>query len=102
MNDELNELTRALETAEHLLVPEGRLVVITFHSGEDAIVKRFLNERSGKAQGVSRHDPLPPSREDAPAFSLLISGAAAPTEEEIRQNPRARSAKLRAAMRVGS
>lgn len=102
VNDELSELTRALETAEHLLVPEGRLVVITFHSGEDAIVKRFLNERSGKAEGVSRHDPLPPSRGNAPTFSLLTSGAVTPSEEEIQQNPRARSAKLRAAVKLGN
>ncbi|MCB2081256.1 MAG: 16S rRNA (cytosine(1402)-N(4))-methyltransferase RsmH [Rickettsiales bacterium] len=100
VNDELNELTQALETAEQLLLPEGRLVVITFHSGEDAIVKRFMNARSGKQAGVSRYEPLPPSRENVKTFSLLTPKAVAPGKVEIEENPRARSARLRAAVRI--
>lgn len=98
VNDELGEIDRALEAAERLLAPEGRLVVVAFHSLEDRRVKAFLTKRSGRGGGGSRHMP---QLEPAPAtFSLLKGGAQKPTDDEIRLNPRARSARLRAAMRT--
>lgn len=99
VNDELGELTRGLQAAERLLAPEGRLVVVAFHSLEDRIVKTFLRRRSGGAGGVSRHrPPVEPKR--PPSFRLLSSRAKRPTEAEIARNPRARSARLRAAERT--
>jgi 16S rRNA (cytosine1402-N4)-methyltransferase len=96
VNDELGELAAALFAAERALKPGGRLVVVTFHSLEDRIVKRFIADRSGKAAG-SRH--MPETLEKAPTFRKL-GGAVAPSEAETEANPRARSAKLRAASRT--
>jgi 16S rRNA (cytosine1402-N4)-methyltransferase len=96
VNDELGELAAALFAAERALKPGGRLVVVTFHSLEDRIVKRFIADRSGKAAG-SRH--MPETQEKAPTFRKL-GGAVAPAEAETEANPRARSAKLRAAART--
>jgi 16S rRNA (cytosine1402-N4)-methyltransferase len=96
VNDELGELVEALFAAERVLKPGGRLAVVTFHSLEDRIVKRFIADRSGKAAG-SRH--MPEAHEKAPTFKKL-GGAVAPTEAETEANPRARSAKLRAAVRT--
>jgi 16S rRNA (cytosine1402-N4)-methyltransferase len=96
VNDELGELAAALFAAERALKPGGRLVVVTFHSLEDRIVKRFIADRSGKAAG-SRH--MPEAQEKVPTFRKL-GGAVAPTEAETEANPRARSAKLRAAVRT--
>jgi 16S rRNA (cytosine1402-N4)-methyltransferase len=96
VNDELGELAAALFAAERALKPGGRLVVVTFHSLEDRIVKRFIADRSGHAAG-SRY--LPETQERAPTFRKL-GGAVAPTEAETEANPRARSAKLRAAVRT--
>jgi 16S rRNA (cytosine1402-N4)-methyltransferase len=98
VNGELDELAAALVAAERLLVPGGRLVVVTFHSLEDRIVKRFLVSRAGKLPSASRH--LPPHRVGAaPSFELLFKGHRVASEAEARRNPRARSAKLRAAIR---
>jgi len=99
VNDELGELERGLAAAEASLKPGGRLAVVTFHSLEDRIVKTFLAERSGKAAGGSRHLPQAVATR-APSFSLLFKGAREGTEAEIAANPRARSAKLRAAVRT--
>ena len=96
VNDELGELAKALFAAERALKPGGRLVVVTFHSLEDRIVKRFIADRSGNAAG-SRF--LPELREKAPTFAKQ-GGAIAAGEAEIEANPRARSAKLRAAIRT--
>lgn len=100
VNDELGELDRALCAAERLLAPGGRLVVVAFHSLEDRRVKAFLTARSGKGPGLSRH--LPPAAEPArpPSFRLLFSGARKPSRRESSSNPRARSARLRAAVRT--
>jgi len=100
VNDELGELEKSLLAAEQLLSPGGRLVIITFHSGEDIIVKKFLKEHSGKNEGISRHIPVLPAQEKAPTFHILTRKAVKPGEEEIFINPRARSAKLRAAERT--
>ena len=97
LNDELGELVSALATAERLLAPGGRLVVISFHSLEDRIVKRFFAAR-GRAASVSRHQPLTPSA--APTLRILTSRAVTASAEENAENPRARSAKLRAAERT--
>ena len=98
VNDELGQLARALVVAERLLRPAGRLVVVTFHSLEDRIVKRFLTDRTGATASPSRH--APPAAEKTATFRLLFPKAAAPGETEINANPRARSAKLRAAIRL--
>jgi 16S rRNA (cytosine1402-N4)-methyltransferase len=102
VNEELRELERALDAAERLLAPQGRLVVVVFHSLEDRIVKRFLSERVRTDAGVSRHVPVALAQPHAPlpTFSLITRKAVAPGEEEARRNPRARSAKLRAALRT--
>jgi 16S rRNA (cytosine1402-N4)-methyltransferase len=101
VNDELGELEAALHAAEALLVAGGRLAVVTFHSLEDRMVKAFLNERAGKTPHGSRHLP-PGAAGPAPSFELLFKGAKAPNEREIAENPRARSAKLRAARRTAA
>ncbi|MBM3506726.1 MAG: 16S rRNA (cytosine(1402)-N(4))-methyltransferase RsmH [Alphaproteobacteria bacterium] len=99
VNDELGELERGLEAAEELLAPEGRLAVVAFHSLEDRMVKQFLTERSGNVPNPSRHVPLPTSRRN-PTFRLPQRGAQKPTPAEVAANPRARSARLRAAVRT--
>lgn len=101
VNDELGELDRALEAAEQLLTAGGRLVVVSFHSLEDRRVKRFLQQRSDDSAGTSRHVPLPETR-PAPSFRLLRRRSLTPTAEETDRNPRARSARLRAAERTGN
>jgi len=76
------------------------LVVITFHSLEDSIVKKFLNKKSGKSEGVSRHYPRPAEELPKSSFELLARHAHPASDEEISINIRARSAKLRAAIRI--
>jgi len=98
VNDELGQLSRALLAAERLLRPAGRLVVVTFHSLEDRIVKRFLADRAGKAAAPSRHAPA--TEHAAATFRLLFDKPKTPGAAEIAENPRARSAKLRAAVRL--
>jgi 16S rRNA (cytosine1402-N4)-methyltransferase len=97
LNEELDELAAALAAAEAVLKPGGRLVVVSFHSLEDRIVKTFLVER-GRQSGSSRH--LPEVVRPAPTFRLLTARPVTPDETEIAANSRARSAKLRAAERT--
>jgi 16S rRNA (cytosine1402-N4)-methyltransferase len=97
VNEELDELHLALSAAESVLKPGGRLVVVSFHSLEDRIVKNFLGER-GKSGGGSRH--LPEIAQAAPSFVILTKRPVSADDEEISANPRARSAKLRAAERT--
>ena len=98
VNRELDELAAALAASERVLAPGGRLVVVAFHSLEDRIVKRFLAERSETRAGGSRH--LPEAEIAAPTFTLLSRGAVQPGDAEAAANPRARSARLRAARRT--
>ncbi len=100
VNDELGELRRGLCAAERILAPEGRLVVVSFHSLEDRIVKAFMAERSGNVPGASRHLPMGPKVESQPQFRLEKRGVIKPTRDEEQENPRARSAKLRVAIRT--
>jgi len=97
VNAELDELHLALAAAERVLKPGGRLAVVSFHSLEDRIVKDFLNARS-RSGGGSRH--LPEIRHDAPSFRVLTKRPVAPGDAEVAGNPRARSARLRAAERM--
>jgi len=99
VNAELDELHLALAAAERVLRPGGRLVVVSFHSLEDRIAKNFLSER-GKAGGGSRH--LPEIAPAQPSFQILTRRPVTPDEDEISANPRARSAKLRAAERTAA
>jgi 16S rRNA (cytosine1402-N4)-methyltransferase len=96
VNDELGSLARALDATERLLLPGGRLVILTFHSGEDRLVKRFISERQGRCV-------CPPE------LPVCVCGArpifrrgviARPSEREVGENPRSASARLRAAIRT--
>ncbi len=98
VNDELGELARGLSAAEAALAPGGWLAVVTFHSLEDRIVKRFLQLRSGAAPQASRH--APEARGEVAGFRLVTRKAVVPDADEIAVNPRARSAKLRMALRL--
>ncbi len=99
VNDELGEIERGLAAAERLLAPGGRLAVVAFHSLEDRAVKQFLTARSGRGQAGSRHLPAA-APGHAPSFRLLFRKAVTPSAEEIQLNPRAASARLRAAERT--
>jgi 16S rRNA (cytosine1402-N4)-methyltransferase len=99
VNEELDELQSALAAAERVLKPGGRLAVVSFHSLEDRIVKNFLNARA-KISAGSRH--LPELAQAAPSFHLLTKRPVTASETELAANPRARSAKLRAAERTGA
>jgi 16S rRNA (cytosine1402-N4)-methyltransferase len=79
----------------------GRLVIVTFHSLEDRLVKAFLRERSGKGRMPNRHTPEI-TKQAAPSFSLLNNRVIKPNSQEIKRNPRSRSARLRAAIRTAA
>jgi 16S rRNA (cytosine1402-N4)-methyltransferase len=97
VNDELGELARGLAAAERALAPGGWLAVVTFHSLEDRVVKRFLQLRSGAAPRASRHAP---EAEVVAAGFRLMGKAVSASEAEVAANPRARSARLRLARRL--
>lgn len=99
VNDEMGALERFLDQSEHMLKDGGRLVIVTFHSLEDRIVKKYLQDKTEKTVARSKY------AKDVPAYSapykLLNKKALKPSDAEIRGNPRSRSAKLRAAIKVG-
>ena len=100
VNDELGELERGLDAALTILKPQGRLVVVSFHSLEDRIVKQFLASRSTAAPRGSRHAPV--TAAPKAAFELLTTRPRTPSAEELSINPRARSAKLRAGVKLAA
>ncbi len=100
LNRELGELADGLTAAERVLGPGGRLAIVTFHSLEDRLVKRFLRERSGAEPGASRHLP-PSSARAAPSFEQVARPVRA-DDAEVARNPRARSATLRVARRTSA
>ena len=100
VNDELGELKRALNASVLLLKPGGRLIVVSFHSLEDRIVKLFMIEQSGQKPSGSRHLPQAMTAGPAPTFKIEKKGAIKPSDDEIGRNPRARSSRLRVAVRT--
>jgi len=102
VNDELGQIERALTQGMQLLGPNGRMVVVSFHSLEDRIVKRVMAEATGRAPAPSRHDPRGLLESRQPRFQKLTARAMRPTDTEVLQNPRSRSARLRAMQRIAS
>lgn len=102
VNDELGELDRALNASAKILNPGGRMIVVSFHSLEDGRVKEFMRDHSGAKPKASRHlpQPSPSSLQNDVLFDLPGRSAIKPTETEINKNSRARSAKLRVAIRT--
>jgi 16S rRNA (cytosine1402-N4)-methyltransferase len=100
LNAELDELEDGLAAAERSLKPGGRLAVVTFHSLEDRIVKRFFRERSGATPAGSRHRPVL-TDPDEPTFER-VAKPVTPSQREMAANPRARSARLRSAVRTAA
>ncbi len=105
VNDELGELARGLSAAERILAPGGRLCVVSFHSLEDRIIKKFFKQRSGEISRGSRHLPQAVANADKPrppSFHMIVRGALKASKVEIEQNIRSRSAKLRGAGRTSA
>jgi len=100
VNDELGELYRGLCAAERILKPGGRLVVVTFHSLEDRIVKTFFRRRAGEVTGGSRYVPEVTHEGPAASFTLPKRSVTKPSKSEVEENARSRSAKLRLAVRT--
>jgi len=98
VNNEYQELYQGLIAAERALAPEGLLAVVTFHSVEDRMVKRYLQQRAGTTGNANRY--APEMHKADPAFTLLSRKSIAPSEDELAANPRARSARLRLARRT--
>jgi len=101
VNDELGELERGLAAAEQVLAPGGRLAVVSFHSLEDRAVKEFVRARSGRTPAPSRHAP-PRRAPQAATLRDLTRRPVVPSDAEVAVNPRARSARLRVAEKIGS
>ncbi|WP_371395464.1 16S rRNA (cytosine(1402)-N(4))-methyltransferase RsmH [Fretibacter rubidus] len=100
VNDELGELYRGLCAAEAILKPGGRLIVVTFHSLEDRIVKSFFRRRAGEVSGGSRYAPEIIRSDVRPSFDVPRRAVVKPSASEVTENPRSRSAKLRCAIRT--
>ncbi len=102
VNDELGDVAAALEQVAELLNPGGRLVVVSFHSLEDRIVKQFFAAQAGRLPGASRHDPAGLMAQAKPRFTLVTKSPVTPGAAELNANPRARSAKLRVMERLAA
>jgi len=102
VNDELGEIDRGLAAAEQMLAPGGRLAVVSFHSLEDRRVKQYLRDRAGAAPKGSRHLPIAQQDEAKPVFRLIAAGGITASDEELKDNPRSRSARLRVAEKVAA
>ena len=100
VNDEMGEIDRALDASAPLLREEGRLVVVSFHSLEDWRIKTFLREKAGEVAGTSRHLPPDMTQRAAPVYRLEKRNGLPPSDAETSVNPRARSARLRYAIRT--
>lgn len=100
VNDELGELKKALKASLAVLKPGGRLVVVSFHSLEDRIVKNFMIEQAGQKPSGNRHLPHAVTDTQSPTFTIKRKGATKPSDEEIERNPRSRSSRLRVAIRT--
>lgn len=98
VNDEFGQLISGLEAAERALKPGGELAVVTFHSLEDRVVKKFIASRAGRTGGGNRY--APETAQDAPTFEIVNRKAIIADQDELARNPRARSAKLRIARRT--
>lgn len=98
VNDEFGQLIEGLEAAERALKPGGKLAVVTFHSMEDRVVKRYLQARASSGGGGSRY--APERAEEVPSFTLTPKKAIGPDDQELQENPRSRSARLRVATRT--
>ena len=98
VNDEYGELFQGLMAAERALKPGGQLAVVTFHSVEDRMVKRFFAARSGKSQTTNRY--APEIEKEPPQFTIKTRKAVGPDDVELAENPRSRSAKLRVGVRT--
>lgn len=101
VNDELSSLKAALAGAVRMLAAKGRMVVVSFHSLEDRIVKSFFREEAGQKPAPSRYEPVLTWKTEEPRIFILTNRAVTPLEDEISENPRARSARLRAAEIIG-
>jgi 16S rRNA (cytosine1402-N4)-methyltransferase len=100
VNDEYGELAEGMAAAERALRPGGKLAVVTFHSVEDRMVKRFMQLRGGQAPGTSRYAPV--AEAQAPAWEIVTRKAVEADSAELAENPRARSARLRVARRTAA
>ncbi len=100
VNQELEELQEALNSSLTLLKKGGRLVVVSFHSLEDQIVKKFLKVQSGTDKTFSRYQPEVSEEESIKNFEIITRSAISPTKEEVAINPRSRSSKMRVAVRI--
>ena len=100
VNGEFNQLADGLEAAERALKPGGLLAVVSFHSLEDRVVKRFMRRRAGQAGSGSRHAPSQTA--ECARFEIITRKAISPDAGELAENPRARSARLRVARRTGA
>lgn len=100
VNQELEELKSALASSVHLLKQGGRLVVVSFHSLEDSIVKNFLKKEAGLDKTFSRYQPISSEEKTHKNFHVITKSAISPTKEEVAANPRARSAKMRVAVKL--
>ena len=102
INNEIQEIIKGLKASEFLLKPGGKIIIVSFHSLEDREVKKFLVKCANKPKGTSRHLPKPKEVETTPTLNILTKKIVRPTHEEVLGNPRARSARLRAAERTAA